>query len=184
MPQIPAQERRVGILGLGVLGGAAAGALAALGFDVAGWSRGEKQIPGVASYHGDRQLAPFLARSEILVCLLPLTPHTENILNAANLARLPKGAFVINAARGGHCIEADLLAALARGHIAGAALDVFRSEPLAQSSPLWRHPRVHITPHAASTTLPASSAKHVIDNITRFRAGRALTQVLDPGRGY
>ena len=183
-PQTPAAERRIGLLGLGVLGGAAAAALVSLGFDVAGWSRSKKHIKGVASHHGDRQLAPFLKRSEILVCLLPLTVQTANILNAANLALLPKGAFVINAARGGHCNEADLLAALDSGHIAGAALDVFRDEPPAKNSPLWRHPRVYLTPHIASMTLPASSAKHVIDNITRLRTGRPLTHVADLRRGY
>ncbi|MGR3912950.1 MAG: glyoxylate/hydroxypyruvate reductase A [Gammaproteobacteria bacterium] len=182
--QTPAWERRIGMLGLGVLGADAARRLAALGFDVAGWSRGEKRIPGVDSYHGARALPRLLARSDILVCLLPLTAQTENILNAANLARLPKGAFVINAARGGHCVEADLLAALDRGHLSGAALDVFRREPLETSSPLWRHPRVHITPHIASMTLPASSAEHVTDNITRFRAGRKLTHQVDLARGY
>lgn len=182
--QIPAWERRVGLLGLGALGGHAARALVALGFDVAGWSRTAKCIEGVTSYYGDAQLARFLARTGILVCLLPLTPQTENILNAENLARLPNGAFVINAARGGHCVEAALLDALERGHLAGAALDVFRREPLQADSPLWRHPRVHITPHIASRTLPESSAKHVIDNIVRFRAGRELTHVADLARGY
>lgn len=182
--QIPAGERRVGLLGLGVLGGDAAGALVSLGFDVAGWSRTKKHIKGVASHHGDRQLASFLARIEILVCLLPLTAQTANIINATNLALLPKGAFVINAARGGHCDETALLAAIDSGHIAGAALDVFKNEPLEKNSPLWRHPRVYLTPHIASMTLPASSAKHVIDNISRFRAGRALTHVTDLGRGY
>ncbi|MGR3985177.1 MAG: glyoxylate/hydroxypyruvate reductase A [Gammaproteobacteria bacterium] len=182
--QAPAWERRIGMLGLGVLGADAARALVSLGFDVAGWSRSEKRIRGVSSYCGARGLRDLLARSDILVCLLPLTAQTENILNAANLARLPKGACVINAARGGHCAEADLLAALDRGHLAGAALDVFQTEPLEKSSSLWRHPRVHITPHIASMTLPASSAEHVMDNITRFCAGRALTHVVDLARGY
>jgi len=184
LPQIPARRRRVGILGLGVLGGAAATALVSLGFDVAGWSRTEKRLAGVTSCAGNRQLPAFLARTDILVCLLPLTPETACIINAANLAQLPQGAFVINAGRGGHCVEADLLAALDSGHLAGAALDVFPSEPLPQHSPLWRHPRVSITPHAASKTLPASSARHVIDNITRFRAGRAVGPLADFARGY
>ncbi len=182
--QVPAWERRVGILGLGVLGGAAARALASLGFDVAGWSRTEKHLDGVVSYHGDRQLAHLLARTEILVCLLPLTARTINILNATNLAALPRGAFVINAGRGRHCDQADLLAALDSGHIAAAALDVFTTEPLQPTSPLWQHPKVHITPHVASMTLPSSSAKHVIDNITRHRAGQPLTHVADFARGY
>ncbi|MGI9310626.1 MAG: 2-hydroxyacid dehydrogenase [bacterium] len=182
--QVPARERRVGLLGLGVLGEASARALAQLDFDVAGWSRGEKHIDRVASYHGADQLAAFLARSDILVCLLPLTAQTEGILNADNLARLPRGAFVINAARGGHCDESALLDALDRGHLAGAALDVFAREPLPPDDALWRHPRVCITPHIASMTLPASAARHVVDNIRRLRAGRALTHVVDFARGY
>ncbi len=182
--QIPAGARRVGILGLGVLGTAAATALARCGFAVAGWSRAEKHLAGVECYHGDRQLAALLRRSDILVCLLPLTPRTENIICADNLARLPAGAAFINAGRGGHVNEADLLAALNRGHLGGCALDVFATEPLPKTSPLWRHPRVRITPHIASMTLPAASAAHVTDNITRFRAGRALTHAVDFARGY
>ena len=184
IPQTPAWRRRVGLLGLGVLGADAARALAALGFDVAGWSRGEKNIRGVASYHGARGLREMLARSEILVCLLPLTAQTENILNAETFAQLPKGAFVINAARGGHCMEEDLLAALESGQLAGAALDVFKTEPLEKSSPLWRHPRVYITPHIASMTVPATAAEHVMENIRRFRAGRELTHLADLAREY
>ena len=184
IPQTPAWRRRVGLLGLGVLGADAARALAALGFDVAGWSRGEKNIRGVASHHGARGLREMLARSEILVCLLPLTAQTENILNAETFAQLPKGAFVINAARGGHCMEEDLLAALESGHLAGAALDVFKTEPLEKSSPLWRHPRVYITPHIASMTVPATAAEHVMENIRRFRAGHELTHLADLAREY
>ena len=184
IPQTPAWRRRVGLLGLGVLGADAARALAALGFDVAGWSRGEKNIRGVASHHGARGLREMLARSEILVCLLPLTAQTENILNAETFAQLPKGAFVINAARGGHCMEEDLLAALDGGHLAGAALDVFKTEPLEKSSPLWRHPRVYITPHIASMTVPATAAEHVMENIRRFRAGHELTHLADLAREY
>ena len=182
--QIPAWERSVGILGLGVLGGSAARALVTLGFDVAGWSRTEKHVEGVTSYHTNQQLPEFLARTEILVCLLPLTAQTEDIISAGNLALLPQGAFVINAGRGGHCNEADLLAAVDSGHIAGAALDVFKHEPLERNSPLWQHPGIYITPHVASMTLPASSAKHVIDNITRFRRQQPLTHVADLERGY
>lgn len=167
LPQAPAAERRVGILGLGVLGGASARALAALGFDVAGWSRGRKCIDGVDSFAGDAELPAFLARTDILVCLLPLTRATAGILCAANFARLPAGAFVINAGRGRHLVEDDLLDALGRGHLAGAALDVFATEPLPAKSPLWAHPRIAITPHAASKTLPASSARFVIEHIRR-----------------
>lgn len=182
--QVPAGKRRVGLLGMGVLGGKAAEMLATLGFDVAGWSRSKKTIPGVTSYYGESQLAEFLARTEILVCLLPLTADTENILNAENFARLPKGAFVINSARGEHCNEEDLLAALDSGQVAGAALDVFKHEPLNPNSPLWDHPRVYITPHVASMTVPASSSNHVKDNITRFRNAQPLQNVVDFELGY
>ena len=183
LPQVAAAERRVGILGLGVLGGAAARALAALNFDVAGWSRGPKDL-GIPSFAGAGELPALLARTDILVCLLPLTAATAGILCAANFARLPAGACVINAGRGGHLLEADLLDALDNGHLAGAALDVFANEPLPPGNPLWSHPRVAITPHAASKTLPASSARHVIDNIRRFRAGRPVGPLADFARGY
>lgn len=180
----PAAQRRVGILGLGELGAASARALVTLGFDVAGWSRSEKHIDGVRSFFGAAQLPELLARSEILICLLPLTAQTENILNAENFARLPKGAYLINAARGRHCVEEELLAAMESGQIAGAALDVFQTEPLPETSPLWAHPRIYVTPHIASITLPQTGAAHVCENIRRFRAGRALTHAVDLARGY
>lgn len=183
-PQRLASERRVGIMGLGVLGGAAARALVSLGFDVAGWSRSEKNLDGVVSFFGVAQLAEFLRRSEILVCLLPLTRETEGILNADSFAQLPRGAYIINAARGAHCDEAALLAALDSQHLGGAALDVFAQEPLPPTSPLWQHPKVSITPHIASATLPESSAQHVRDNIARFRVGKPLTHQVDFARGY
>ena len=179
-----AQQRRIGILGLGVLGADAARALVALGFDVAGWSRGAKNIDGVVCLHGDAQLPKLLARSEILICLLPLTAATENILCAANFAKMPKGAHLINAARGAHCNEGDLIEALDCGQLAGAALDVFREEPLPPDNPLWRHPAVYITPHIAGKTMPHSAAQHVIENIRRLRAGRALTHQVNFARGY
>ena len=182
--QIPAAERQIGILGLGALGAASARVLVAMGFDVAGWSRREKSVAGVTSFYGDRQLADFLARSEILVCLLPLTAQTAGILCAENFAHLPQGACLINAARGGHCVESDLVAALDSGQIAAAALDVFQAEPPPKSSPLWRHPRVQLTPHIASMTLPKPSAARVMDGITRLREGRELVDLVAPERGY
>ncbi len=182
--QVPAWQRHIGILGLGVLGTAAATALVGLGFQVAGWSRTEKHVDRVQSYYGDAQLAAFLAHTEILICLLPLTRRTENILNADLFARLPKGAIVINAGRGGHCNEADLLAALTDGQIAGAALDVCAHEPPDADSPLWQHPHIDLTPHIASMTLPSSSAEHIIDNIVRLRRKQVLTHVVDFTRGY
>ncbi len=182
--QIAASQRRVGIMGLGVLGSAVADALAALEFDVAGWSRGPKERPGVATFHGQAGLAPFLARSDILVCLLPHTAETDGLLDAFAFAKLPRGAALINAGRGSLVVETDLLAALASGQIGGATLDVFRQEPLPPESPFWSHPRVILTPHVASMTIPESAAAAVIANIRRLRAGRPLEHVVDLRRGY
>lgn len=181
-PTAPA--RKVGIMGLGELGAAAVKALAALEFDVAGWSRTRKDIPGVDSFHGAGGLGPFLARSDILVCLLPLTPDTENILNAKLFARLPAGAGLINAARGGHQAEEDILAALESGRLSEVTLDVFRNEPLPADHPFWRHPRVTITPHNASVTDPDSAVRQVAENIHRFRRGEPLPNIVDPKAGY
>ena len=179
-----APSRRVGIMGLGVMGVAAAVALVALEFDVAGWSRTQKTLANVESFHGEAGLGRFLARTEILVCLLPLTPQTEGILNAGLFAGLPQGACVINAARGGHMVEEDLLAELESGQIAEATLDVFRTEPLPPDSPFWSHPRVTITPHNASITDPDSGARRVAEIIGRFRRGEPLPNTIDPAAGY
>lgn len=179
-----AWDRTVGILGLGVLGSAAAKALRALEFNVIGWSRTQKQVPEVTSYFGHDQLQTFLRQTEFLVILLPLTDHTHGIVNQDFLGHLPQGAFVINAGRGPLIVDRDLLAALDLGHIAGAALDVFNQEPLPSESPYWKHPAVTITPHVASITLPVTSARHVADNIQRHRAGRPLTHLADLSRGY
>jgi glyoxylate/hydroxypyruvate reductase A len=179
-----ARDRKVGILGLGELGSGAAIALKSLGFDVAGWSRSPKTIPGVTSFHGDAQLTDFLARTEILVCLLPLTPETEGILNADLFARLPEDAAVINPGRGPHLVEEDLIAALDSGHLGSATLDVFRTEPLPGDNPLWRHPKVRITPHVASIALPDRVAQLVAQNILRVRRGEPLLNQVDPSKGY
>jgi glyoxylate/hydroxypyruvate reductase A len=124
------------------------------------------------------------ARSDILICLLPLTPATRGIVDARLLARLPRGAFLINGARGGHVVDADLLAALDSGQVAGAALDVFQPEPLPPEQPYWAHPRVVMTPHAASITIPASAAPQVVENLRRARAGEALLNLVDFAAGY
>src|SRR5215472_6947490 len=142
LDQPNAAERRVGILGLGELGRDAAKKLELLGFDVAGWSRSEKTLAGIESHAGAAGLPALLARSEILVCLLPLTAETQAILNARTLALLPKGAALVNAARGAHLVEEDLLAALASGQVSAAVLDVFREEPLPAGHPFWHHPRI------------------------------------------
>jgi len=179
-----AKDRRIGIMGMGVLGSDAANRLVGLGFDVAGWSRAPKQLPGVTSFHGDDQLAPFLNRSEILVCLLPLTPTTTGIINARTLAALPKGAAVINAARGGHVVDADLIAALDRGHIAHATLDVFMTEPLPVEHPFWRHPRITVTPHMASVTISETASRVVIEGLKAMRDRRRPANLVDLAKGY
>jgi glyoxylate/hydroxypyruvate reductase A len=182
VPTAPA--RKVGIMGLGELGGAAARALVALEFDVAGWSRSPKVISGVECFHGDFGMDAFLARTEILICLLPLTAETEGILNADLFAKLPKGASLINAARGGHQVEEDIVAALDSGQLSEATLDVFRDEPLPAGHPCWRHPRVTVTPHNASLTDPDGAVGQIIDNIHCIRRGEPPTNIVDPKAGY
>jgi len=182
--QIANETRRVGMMGLGVLGSDAACALVQRGFDVAGWSRSPKSIEGVESFAGADQLDAFLARTDILVCLLPLTADTTDIVDARVLAALPEGSYVINAARGGHLDIDALLAALESGQIHAAALDVFKTEPLPDDSPLWDHPRITITPHAASLTLPETATARVAANIRILEAGGTPDDVADLGRGY
>ena len=184
LPQADTRKRRVGIMGLGILGADAAAKLRGLEIDVAGWSRTSKDLDGVTGFHGAHGLGPFLERTEILVCLLPLTPQTEAIINADTLARLPRGAVVINAARGGHVVDEDLLKALDDGYLAAAMLDVFHTEPLPDDHPFWDHPKVTVTPHVASLTVPATAAEAVAENIRRIRAGQPPEPIVDPKAGY
>jgi glyoxylate/hydroxypyruvate reductase A len=179
-----AEERGVGVMGLGVLGADAAAALAAVGFRVAGWSRRPKALPGIEGFAGAAGLAPFLARSEILVCLLPLTAATASILDARLLAALPRGAALVNAARGEHLVEADLLAALASGHLSGATLDAFDVEPLPPEHPFWAHPAICVTPHNASLTRPEDGARSMAEAIRRIRAGETPANLADRAAGY
>ena len=181
---VSAADRSVGILGLGELGRAAASALAGLGFRVGGWSRGAKEIEGVTCFHGADGLGDFLAGAEILVCLLPLTPETRGIVDGALLAALPAGACFVNAARGGHVVAADLVAALDSGHIAAATLDVFEPEPLPAADPLWSHPGVTVTPHVASITNHKTAGAEIARDIRRVRAGGTARHVVDPAKGY
>ncbi len=183
---LPAQaaERRVGVMGLGELGRAAAAALASHGFQVAGWSQRPKQLPGVRSFAGPTELPAFLAESEILVCLLPLTAATRGILNAQLFHALPQGARLINVGRGEHLVAVDLLAALDQGQLGGATLDVFQKEPLPPADPLWRHPLVLVTPHVASYCWPATAAPGVIANVRRALAGQPLLHGVERRRGY
>ena len=184
LDQKNAPERAVGILGFGELGQDAARKLQGLGFDVALWGRRQRTAEGLLGYAGSTGLSALLDRSEILVCLLPLTAETEGILNASTFAMLPKGAALINAARGGHLVEEDLLAALASGRLSAAVLDVFRDEPLPAAHPFWRHPRIVVTPHVAAATHPPTAAPIILDNIRRFEAGLPLLNQVDPARGY
>ena len=187
--QPAASEVNVGVMGLGVIGAEAARVLARIGFRVAGWSASAKSIEGVDVFFGDDGLEPFLARTEILICLLPLTEATRGILNRRLFARLKRdgaadGAFVINAGRGGLQIDADILAALDDGTLSGATLDVFPQEPLPSDSPMWSHPKVTVTPHNAGDVLPAFMAAGVMRQIERFERGEALLNTVDRRRGY
>ena len=183
-PQPNAAERRVGILGLGTLGRDAARKLAVMGFQVAGWSRREKRLPGIESFHGEGGLEALARRSEILVCLLPLTPDTEGILDRRLFARMPRGGAIVNPARGGHLVEADLIAALDGGQLSAAVLDVFREEPLPADHRFWSHPRIIVTPHVAAATNPATAALVIADNLRRLYQGRPLLNLVDPQRRY
>ncbi|SLN49704.1 2-hydroxyacid dehydrogenase [Ruegeria meonggei] len=186
IPDAPplATERRVCVLGLGALGEAAAQALAALGFNVTGWSRSAKDIPGITCLHGDDGLQHALSRAEIVVLLLPDTPATENTLNADTLALLPKGACIINPGRGPLIDDEALLAALNTGHIGHATLDVFRVEPLPADHPYWAHPNVTVTPHIASETRPTTAAQVICENIRRGEAGEPFLHLVDRNLGY
>ena len=179
-----ASGTRVGVMGLGNLGAAAAQALAGLGFVVAGWSRSPKAIPGVESFAGEGARDAFLARTDILVCLLPDTPDTRGAIRADTIARLPQGAAVVNAGRGGHVMLPDLLAALDAGHLSGAVLDVFDTEPLPPEHPVWAHPRVIVTPHVASLASRRARAAYVAEAIAAFERGEAPPNLYDPARGY
>lgn len=174
----------VGIMGLGEIGSAVARALSGLGFPVLAWSRGPKTLAGVESFAGAAGLEPFLGACRVLVCVLPLTPATENLIDAGLLAKLPQGAWFINIARGAHVVDEDLLAALTAGHLSGATLDVFRREPLPVDHPFWTHPKVRITPHVAGLTVAESAAPQVAENIRRALAGEALLNRVERERGY
>lgn len=174
----------VGILGLGVLGQEVARLLRAVGYRVSGWSRRQKTIDGIGTFSGEEGFAALVRESNILVCLLPLTEATRGILNADVLAAMPDGALVINAARGGHLVVPDLLAALDGGKLAGAVLDVFEDEPLTAESPLWRHPSITITPHVASFSNPVTGVRQIVQALDRVAAGEEPDHRVDLDAGY
>ena len=179
--QYLASDRTIGVLGLGELGGTIAAKLRALDFNVAGWSRRPKQLHGV---YCSTDLDEILARSDAVVCLLPLTPHTRGILNKDKLQKIKQDGCLINVARGGHVVTADLLAALDSRHLARAYLDVFETEPLPADSPLWSHPGITITPHIAALTEPRTSVGRIAENIERVRRGESALNTVDFAAGY
>ena len=187
--QPAASDVRVGLLGLGELGRDAAAKLKSLGFDVAGWSRREKSALGFPGFHGADGLDALLARTDILVCLLPLTPDTRGLLNEKLFAKLARdgrlgGPFLINAGRGGLQVETDIVAALESGLLKGASLDVFEREPLSESSPLWGLPNLYISPHNAAISAPEAIARYIAEQILAFDRGEPLRNVVDRARGY
>jgi glyoxylate/hydroxypyruvate reductase A len=181
LPQVLAGERTIGLLGIGELGTAVGRALCARGFRVLGWSRRGKQVDGIECITDRNEV---LARSDLLVCMLPLTPQTRRILNAQAFSQMPEGACLINVARGAHVVERDLVVALDSGWLTHAYLDVFENEPLDPESPLWGNPRVTITPHVAALTEPRTALPKVVENIERVRRGEAPEGLVDRVAGY
>jgi glyoxylate/hydroxypyruvate reductase len=174
----------VGVLGLGTLGTPVATVLRNLGFPVSGFSRTPRDVPGVRTFAGEAARDAFLAGSRVLLCMLPLTPATEGVLNRDTLKRLPRGAYLVNVGRGALLIERDLLELLDDGHIAGALLDVFRSEPLPADHPFWHHPRIELTPHVSAVTQVGESVSQIAAKIARLEAGLPVTGSVDRALGY
>ena len=174
----------IGVMGLGVLGERVAKALAQFDFPINGWSRSPKAIDGVRAFTGAEQFNDFLSASRVLVNLLPLTPETANVMNQDTLGRLQPGAYVINVARGAHLVEEDLLALIDSGHVAGATLDVFRTEPLPAGHAFWNHPRITITPHTSARTLRDESIAQIARKMAALERGEAVAGIVNPARGY
>ncbi len=174
----------VGILGLGALGQVLANDLVRFGFKTQGWSASKKAIKGVTTYAGNEELSHFLAKTEILVCLLPLTKETRGILNKPLFEQLPKGAHIINVARGGHLVDTDLIEMIDNGHLSGASLDVFHQEPLPPEHPFWQHENINITPHYASVSDTASVVPQIVENYKRCQNNESLLNVVSMVKGY
>lgn len=184
LPAYDAADFTVGVLGLGQLGVRVIDALRPFGFPLRGWSRNAKSLAGVDCFDGMANLDDFLRGTRVLVCLLPLTPETENLLDHARLALLAKGGVVINVARGAHIVDADLLALIRAGHLAGATLDVFRTEPLPLDHPFWGEPRVTITPHISALTLVDESARQIAGKMQALARGETVGDIVDREKGY
>jgi glyoxylate/hydroxypyruvate reductase A len=180
----PAADCRVGVMGLGELGGRVALALAAQGYAVSGWSRSPRAYPGITSFAGEAQRGAFLAGLDVLVCLLPLTPQTRGILNAELFAALPRGAALVHCGRGEHLDPAALAQALSAGQLRGAIVDVFPQEPLPPEDPLWTVPGLWITPHMATLATPDAIVEQILENAQRLESGRPLLRRVDLSRGY
>jgi glyoxylate/hydroxypyruvate reductase A len=178
------EDFTIGVMGLGRLGLRVAETMRSFGFPVRGWSRTAKQVPGVECFAGMESLNAFLSGTRVLVSLLPLTPETSNLLDRRRLATLPKGAYLINVARGAQVAEPDLLTLIRSGHIEGATLDVFRNEPLPAPHPFWDEPRITITPHISALTIRGEAVRQIIDKIAAFEAGQPVADVIDRTLGY
>lgn len=184
LPVRPADERRIGVLGLGSLGQAVLGQFVAMSFDCGGWSRSRHAVDGVQCFAGAEEMPAFLARTDILVCLLPLTDATRGMLDARLFAQLPLGAGLVHVGRGPQLVDADLLDALDSGQIGDAVIDVTHPEPLPPTHAFWQHPRIQLTPHIASMTQPKSAAQVVIANLRRFESGEPMVGLVDRRKGY
>ena len=181
---LPRSEMPVGIMGLGVLGTRVARAVAQFDFPVNGWSRTAKEVAGVRCFHGADGLHDFLAASKVLVSVLPATPQTHQLINRDTLSRLQRGGYLINVARGSQLVEVDLLALIDEGHMAGAALDVFQTEPLGANHSFWAHPKITITPHSAALTIRAESIAQIAGKLVALQRGERVAGVVDRQRGY
>ena len=184
LPQHDKGDFSIGVMGMGVLGAPVLAALAAFGFPLRGWSRNPKQMDGVRCFHGPENLDEFLRGTRVLVCMLPLTADTANLLDRRRLSLLQHGAYLVNVARGAHVAESDLLALVRTGHIAGATLDVFRTEPLPAPHPFWDESRISLTPHVAALTLPHLSAIQIAEKICALERGESVADLVDRDKGY
>jgi glyoxylate/hydroxypyruvate reductase A len=184
LPQHAKEDFSIGVMGLGKLGMPVVEAVRHFGFPVRGWSRTRHELPGVQSFAGMEELDAFLRGTRVLVCMLPLTPETSNLLDRHNLGKLQPGAYVINVARGAIVAEPDLMTLIRSGHIAGATLDVFRNEPLPAPHPFWDEPRISITPHISALTVRGEAVRQIVAKIAALEAGQPVEDVVDRNRGY